>query len=404
MWICFSTVRDLAASFFDCSESQIDMLSSVFLLLYLPFIPAAPYVTTKYQLRTCMLFATTLALLSGLVRFLSVFPSSYAILFGGQCLASLSQVFSLSLPPHISSKWFPSSERPLATGVGVLANEAGIAFGLLLAPVLVHEEDDFMIYLLLQLILAALSFVLCVGFFPNRDNCSSYNTTEKERLPQVSLTSEFGVLSHNWKFWALFGSYGLVTGGFYGWSTFLQLILRASPANISDVTIGWCGFSAVAVGMIGAILSTTLAQRYLKYQAVTVATLAGSLLCMIALYAATFYISDPSIASVTLLLISSVLGIFLTGALSVGVEFAAELFYPVQEILSSGMMFASSQLFGVVFISSLSLLKASAEVVMATLIAALLLATLLALPLPNTLNRRNAEMEPLLVNLDAKEY
>lgn len=82
----------------------------------------------------------------------------------------------------------------------------------------------------------------------------------------------------------------------------------------------------------------------------------------------------------------------MTGYLPVGFEFGAELTYPEPEVVSSGLLNASAQLFGIVFtiLAGWLLTDYSDLVCNGTLTAALILGAALTLPIKSELRRQKA--------------
>uniref|UniRef100_A0A1I8F3Q2 MFS domain-containing protein n=1 Tax=Macrostomum lignano TaxID=282301 RepID=A0A1I8F3Q2_9PLAT len=122
-------------------------------------------------------------------------------------------------------------------------------------------------------------------------------------------------------------SYGLNTGTYYALSTLLNPIIvpemRKADVNATLTTdieqqVGWAGFTMIAAGILGSVLAGIVLGKTKAFN-------------MWLVFAAMF-----------------LLGLFMTGYLPVGFEFAAEITYPENEGLSSGILNASAQLMGII--------------------------------------------------------
>ena len=145
LWIAFSPVAALTQSYYGVSLTLVNLLSVIFMLMYLPGSMAAMYTVTKFGLRSGVSIGALLNAGGGWVRYASVFvparmggwPASYAVLFLGQTLAALGQPMLTNIPPRLASEWFPESQRDVATVIASLFNPLGNAAGQLVPAALV---------------------------------------------------------------------------------------------------------------------------------------------------------------------------------------------------------------------------------------------------------------------------
>ncbi|CAL8108474.1 unnamed protein product [Calicophoron daubneyi] len=146
----------------------------------------------------------------------------------------------------------------------------------------------------------------------------------------------------NPSFMLLLCSYGINTGTYYALGTLLNLILlQFFPA---DAPIGWVGFLLIISGIIGSIIGGIVLDKSKKYKLVIIVMYLMGLLWM-GVFTGCLYRH-----SIVLIFVCSFfLGFFMTGFLPIGFEFAAELTYPESEGLTSGLLNASAQTFGIIF-------------------------------------------------------
>ena len=90
-------------------------------------IPAL-YLIHMYKLKWALVVGSCLNTIGCIVRvcgnlFVGQGQGGFAFAFLGAAICSCAQLFTLAIPPSLSMTWFPASERALATGVGVFANQ-----------------------------------------------------------------------------------------------------------------------------------------------------------------------------------------------------------------------------------------------------------------------------------------
>jgi hypothetical protein len=75
-----------------------------------------------------------LTFIGSLIKCFAVEPELFAVLMLGQVFCAIAQTFTLSVPSRLAALWFGSNEVALATSIGVLGNQLGLAIGFLIPP------------------------------------------------------------------------------------------------------------------------------------------------------------------------------------------------------------------------------------------------------------------------------
>uniref|UniRef100_A0A1I8IJ33 MFS domain-containing protein n=1 Tax=Macrostomum lignano TaxID=282301 RepID=A0A1I8IJ33_9PLAT len=167
-----------------------------------------------------------------------------------------------------------------------------------------------------------------------------------------SYTGSLKRLASNPGFVLLTVSYGLNTGTYYALSTLLNPIIvpemRKADVNATLTTdieqqVGWAGFTMIAAGILGSVLAGIVLGKTKAFKCTTLAIYVLSCLSTVG-FAATLPLASMWLVFAAMFL----LGLFMTGYLPVGFEFAAEITYPENEGLSSGILNASAQLMGII--------------------------------------------------------
>uniref|UniRef100_A0A8D0HRY5 Choline/ethanolamine transporter FLVCR1 n=1 Tax=Sphenodon punctatus TaxID=8508 RepID=A0A8D0HRY5_SPHPU len=353
-WIQYSILSNIFMHFYEVSSTQIDWLSMVYMVTYVPLILPATWLLDTRGLRLTALLGSGLNCLGAWIKCTSVQRNLYPVTLLAQIVCSVAQIFILGLPSRIASVWFGPKEVSTACAVAVLGNQLGTAIGFLLPPVLVPntaENTDLMghnisIMFYGTAALSTLLFLLTGAVFvekpkypPSRAQAVLRNVPPENYSYKQSIINLF----RNVPFVLLLISYGIMTGAFYSVSTLLnQMIIHHYKGE--EVNAGRIGLTLVVAGMVGSIICGLLLDYTKTYKQTTLIVYILSFIGMI-IFTFTLNVGYLTVVFVT----GGVLGFFMTGYLPLGFEFAVEITYPESEGTSSGLLNASAQIFGILF-------------------------------------------------------
>ncbi len=192
IWISFASITDEAAVYYDLYRTDINYLSLIFMLLYIPGSFLSNWIFSQYQLRYSIVIACILDALGTSMRYCStlwgssidqdISPSSLSLstsstfdldatsttaavassssmwfisdtlsrysrpslifLFIGQSLCAIAQPIFTNSEAKIGAVWFASDERGLATTIGSMLNMLGSAVGNYWPSIVVHKDAD----------------------------------------------------------------------------------------------------------------------------------------------------------------------------------------------------------------------------------------------------------------------
>ncbi len=131
-WITFAPITSEAVSFYHVPALQIDLLSLIFMIVYIFVSFPASYIIDTWGIRIGIGIG---AALLGVFGFMKGFcGSSYAMVVIAQIGIAIGQPFVLNSVTKVGVRWFPLHERATQAGISVLAQFVGIILAMALTP------------------------------------------------------------------------------------------------------------------------------------------------------------------------------------------------------------------------------------------------------------------------------
>ncbi|XP_060947784.1 feline leukemia virus subgroup C receptor-related protein 1 [Limanda limanda] len=353
-WIQYSIIANVFTHFYGVSSSQVDWLSIVYMVAYIPLILPATWLLDRRGLRLTALLGAGLNCAGAWLKCASVGPGLFGVTVTAQVVCSVAQVFILGLPSRIASVWFGPREVSTACATAVLGNQLGTAIGFLLPPVLVPNTPDDLelmghnISVMFYGTAAVSTGLFLLTVFVIKDRPPLPPSPAQAVLPD-SPTEDYSYkqsilnLIQNKAFVLLLITYGIMTGSFYSVSTLLNQMIMALYEN-QELNAGRIGLTLVVAGMVGSILCGLWLDHTKTYK---MTTLIVYILSFVGMVVFTFTLDLHSI--ILVFFTAGALGFFMTGYLPLGFEFGVEITYPEPEGTSSGLLNAFAQMFGIIF-------------------------------------------------------
>jgi predicted MFS family arabinose efflux permease len=125
----FAPIESQTAKFYNISTTQVNALAIVFLFLYTAGTILSIGLSRKYSLRVIMIIGATLNI-GVFIRVLSLINPNqgYPALLIGQLFPAISAPFFLNSTALFAARWFPPTQRDIATAIGSMANPLGKIF------------------------------------------------------------------------------------------------------------------------------------------------------------------------------------------------------------------------------------------------------------------------------------
>jgi FLVCR family MFS transporter 7 len=338
-WLTFAPIAREARSIYQVSALGIDLLSMIFMLVYLVICIPASYVIDTWGIRRGVGVGALLTGLFGMLK--GFFPNDYTLVVTGQVGLAIAQPFILNAATKVAGQWFPLTERALAVGIATLSQFVGIVIVMVATPLMLTRTPDgghdlsrmLMTYGLISL--GATVLLLCL-------------LKEKPPTPphagQEELLGVFQGLGHivrqrDMRYVLPMFFFGL--GIFNAISTCIDQICQLKGLTMDQT--GHVGGIMLLAGLVGAVILPLLSDKLRKRKAFIVMAMALSAPGLIGLTFANHYL--PLLAA------SFVMGFFLLGAgAPVGFQYSAEVTRPAPESTSQGLLLLLGQISGIVFI------------------------------------------------------
>ena len=182
---------------------------------------------------------------------------------------------------------------------------------------------------------AALVFVATLLYFPARPDSAPSRSAGTQR---VSFVTGLKQLLRHRQFWLIATAYGMITGVYSGWGSYLEPNLQAFlPQNKAQDESGWIGFYSTLAGCAGAVGTGVFADVFTgRMRAILVMMCAMS--AVLFLWFALACQQIVSNSSVMLYLPSALGGLFLNGTIALFYELGVETTYPIAEGITTGLL------------------------------------------------------------------
>ncbi len=339
-WLTFAPIAREARLFYSVSALQIDVLSMIFMGVFIVICIPASYIIDTYGIRIGVGIGAVLVGIFGLLKGLQA--QSYTMVVISQVGLAVAQPFILNAATKVASDWFPIDERATAVGIATLSQFLGIIFVMIATPMLITQvsEGVYQIQgvLLTYGIVSIVGAILLLAFIKDGPKDQQDGALKDERFKVFEGFKHIFKL-RDMRLILLLFFIGL--GMFNAISTCIDQICQIKGLTIEQT--GLVGGMMLIAGIIGAIILPILSDKLRKRKIFIIIGMILMLPGLIGLAVSTNYM---------ILLISSfVFGFFLLGAgAPIGFQYSAEVSHPAPESTSQGLILLAGQISGIIFI------------------------------------------------------
>ncbi len=342
LWIAYAPITGPAAQFYGVTDLQVGFFAMSFMIAFIPLSIPVSWVIDTYGFRIAVSIGAVLMGVFGILRGLA--GENYTLALWSTFGLAAAQPFLLNAWTKVPANWFAIEERATAVGIVTLGNLIGTALGMVLTPILLESMSIPAIQLIYGSV-AAFSAVLFLTFAretPPTPPCPP--GMEVRALMLDGLKHSFTVKP----FWFTLLVSFIGLGIFNGITTWIENIIR--PRGFTPTDAVTLGALMIVGGVIGAVVMPALSDRQHKRQLYLYIAFFGAIPGLVGLtYAA---------SSMLLFVSAFFLGFFLTSAMPIAMQYAAEVTHPTPEGTSNGLI----QLFGqgaVVFVYIMEAMKSA---------------------------------------------
>jgi cyanate permease len=342
-WIAFAPVTSEAVVFYQVSALQIDLVSLIFMIVYLFISFPASYIIDTWGIRIGIGIGAALMGIFGFVK--GIYGASYEMVIISQIGIAVGQPFVLNSVTKVGVRWFPLHERATQAGISVLAQFVGIIIAMALTPVLfkMYGMEKMLLIYGIATLAGALIFLIFNKEKPPLPPCPP-GTDERIAV--------FAGLKHIFKqkdmvyliifFFVALGIFNAVT-------TWIEQII--SPRGFTITEAGIAGALMMIGGIVGASILPVLSDKMRKRKVFIVIASIGAIPGLVGMTFAGTY--------AMLLASCLIFGFFLMAGGPICYQYSAEISYPAPEATSQGLLMLAGQISGIIFIFGMDILTAA---------------------------------------------
>jgi len=339
-WLTFAPIAREARLVYGVTALQIDLLSMIFMVVFILICIPASYVIDTFGIRVGVGFGAILIGIFGLLK--GLYAHSYTMVVISQTGLAVAQPFILNAATKVAGRWFPIQERATAVGIATLSQFIGIIVAMIATPLLVTQNTDGTYQLHTMLfsygLLSAASALILLIFLKEPQTAS----VDKEITDgQINVFEGIKHILRHRDMRIMLLLFFLGLGMFNAISTCIDQICQIK--GLSTEQTGLIGGMMLIAGIVGALIMPILSDKLRKRKVFIIIGMVFMTPGLAGLTFATGYM--------TLLVSSFVLGFFLLGACApVGFQYCAEISFPAPESISQGLILLMGQISGILFI------------------------------------------------------
>ena len=342
-WIIFAPITSEAVKFYNVPAMQIDLLSLIFMVVYIFVSFPASYIIDTWGIRIGIGIG---AVLMGVFGFMKGFyGANYDMVVIAQIGIAVGQPFVMNAVTKVGVRWFPLHERATQAGLSVLAQFVGIIIAMVLTPILFKMygmEKMLMIYGIVTLA-GAVIFILFNREHPPTPPCPPGHD---ERIAVLAGLKH--ILKQKDMIYLIIVFF-IALGIFNAITTWIEQIV--SPRGFTIAEAGIVGALMMIGGIIGASILPVLSDKLRKRKLFMVIGAIGAIPGIVGMtYAGSYWL---------LLAAGFVFGFFLLSAAPICYQYGAEICYPAPEATSEGLLLLAGQISGIIFIFGMDILTAA---------------------------------------------
>jgi len=372
IWITFSPISSTIAAAYNVTPSFVNMLSLVFMALYLPFTFAASRAIDRVGCRYALVIGSGLTALGASLRVVAAetLTGSNAAwgLLAAQCVAAIGQPFLTNMPPKLANVWFPSHQRTIADTVCSMSPPVGAAIGFVLPAAITGDDVNSINQLLIvEAAITIAAMLLVLPFFksapPTPPSASALmdlrrsdaqNTgpassgdggAQGERLGSIMDESREALRDRD--FLAVQVAFSFGQGTFNTLGTMIEQLVK--PFGYTQDDASALGALTIVAGVFGAAFCAVVLGYTHNFRSTLFGCFFGATAASFGMALALPLGSGTQTGAVLVYCAVGLLGFTMTPVMPVAFETSVELMHPsVGEAVLSGLCLGGGQIVGMV--------------------------------------------------------
>ncbi|XP_042239360.1 solute carrier family 49 member 4 homolog [Homarus americanus] len=345
------------AAFPGWGSETVAMMANWGTITFVLFVTPMCWLMNTKGLRIGVLCCGILVAGGTVLRVISILTNSTTF-FTSMChicaiMVGIAGTLLMAAPPMIAAVWFPPNERTTATAVSQVLNQLGSA-GSYLEPLLVRspsnsttsEEIRSDIHRLMYIYagVAVAILVTILVYFPALPPTPPSITSSIERL---NFNSSLKSMLRNWDLLLVTLSYSLCIGIPAAWASVLNFSLHDLGMHQNDAML--VGLLSLTLSGVAGLLSGRLTDMVYGHVKISLIVILIADICCLYWF---FLLTWGSITVTKLQICVSVVGgfTFSFAAVPLFFELAVENAYPCSEVIVGGLITASNNLVGLLFL------------------------------------------------------
>lgn len=341
----FAPIESQTKEFFNISTTEVNALAIVCSFVYTPGTILSIWLSRKYSLRAILIIGSILNL-GVFIRVLSLIQPNYgySALFIGQLLPAISAPFFLNTSALFAARWFPPSQRDLATAIGSMANPLGLAMGTVFPSLIISDKNatskEFFLLLIIEAGFTLLTTILIIIIF--RSNPPTPASPSEEHHQEIHLKEDFIKLLTNVHYLTLLFGFSLGVAIFNSITTLLYQLI--APSEYTSNHAGIFGAILIVSGLLNSFIAGFVMDKTHAYRSIL------KILVICACASAVFFILILRPNELYPLALSiGFMGFFILPLLPISFECAVECTYPIRAEWSTGLLMCAGNTLGVIF-------------------------------------------------------
>lgn len=333
-WLTFSAIAPQSQAYYHTTPLAISVLSMSYMIAFVIFTLPASLLADRRGLRACFLTGALITAVFGVMR--GYFAASFPLVILSQLGLAVAQPFVVNPITKLAAQWFPVAERATVSGMASVAGYVGLVIAMVATPLMVDAMG-------MAGMLRAMGWIAVIVGLPVL--LLLRERPEHPAGPGIEDDEQFSMKDA----WKLHGNRNFVTlllvvmislGAFNAVLTCLSDVLLAR--GVDAERSGVIGAVVIIAGIVGGVLYPLLSDKLGRRRPFIIIAALASLPALAGLF---FLTSYP-----VLLVCAAVSGFLLMGAGPLIFEYGTEEGYPVPEGTTYGLMMASGQISGLIFI------------------------------------------------------